>query len=341
MRRLFSSTGSPQQTYTRPNEWIIDDLVVPIFGSNGWVSLGRWARTCKGALWAATQKQVLSAVIQWINKDPEKQRRVPRWLLFSLPYEWIWPSEAQQHVVKKVLPQCRALLTQRPQKVVETVSARTGHHDGDDVCLTGGFVTRLLYEKEWYSDFDLFCSTEESPSTYKEKRVEIFDPPTNREWDLVFLTMIPTHQLFEEFDLSIVQHGYCLREDRFYTTPLALYTYLTHDIVVTPTYRTVTYFGAEIQTHIDYQEPSSGLWKDICHCEQKHRKKLHDCKVCVYRAYAHMRQWRRRVRRYALQRFPGFTTSYCRQCDGEMTTTTGQQKPVKKLSDYDVGVYED
>ena len=334
----WSATGS--NPYVQPNEWIIADVVIDIFKQHEWSTLGCWARTCKGALRSATQRDVLVAIIRWVHADKGKERRLPRWLLYSLPHEWIWPIESQKHVASKVLPQCRVLLSGMPQKVLDVLTKHV--NNPDNLCLTGGFVTRLLYEKEWYSDFDLFCSVQKS-LPIKEKRVEIFDPVTNKEWDIVLITLIPTHRLFEEFDLSIVQHGYCPQEDRFYTTPLALYTYLTRDIVVTPTYRTISYFGGEIQAHIDYEKPASDLWGNIVQCEQMHGKKLHECDRCVFRSYAHHRRWRRRVQRYALRRFAGFTTSYCRQSDGDVTLTDnkGVMVTMKRLSNLDVGIYED
>lgn len=266
-----------------------------------WQQSGALARTCHALLRAMTRPDVLRELVEWMKRA---QRRL-HWLWLSLPYMLLC-EEALRGRIESALPAIRAMAAQRPLE-----AARGG------VCLTGGWVTRQIYGAEWDCDVDCFLSVQ---SLHGARRTEYFDVAHNLAWDLVRITAQPADRLFEEFDHSLVQHGYCPRAGceeegeeagEFYLTPLACYTYHWHDCILSPTTRNIYYHGL-YQTQEEWGDDlcTQSPWRVIsAHDTAGHQAPFHACDECRKRHY--MEEWCRRVCRYQA-RFPGFTFSYVR-----------------------------
>ncbi len=259
-----------------------------------WLSSGPLARTCKHNLRALTHPEALRELVDWVKQT---RARPPLWLHLSLPYELICSGPMTKRI-QSILPQLRAMVSKRPAVT------------GKDVCLTGGYVARQLYGHEWYCDIDLFASFDDEDP----RRVAVFDPANNLEWDLVRMWMMPPDRVIEGFDHSLVQQGYCTVDDRFYLTPLALYTYEWGEVLLMPT-ATSLYYNMWLQCSKELTQSCRSPWgainKHALTCTHR-LSQFHDCPRCP--ADKHQRRWCERIRKY-VARFPDFKFTYV--CIGE------------------------
>lgn len=276
------------------------DLVVEIM-HHDWTNSGPWAFTCRYNLWCMTRPEVLTVLLKWAKEE----RKPLKWLRFSLPHHWIMNQEACAYI-QRLKPKFDAILSERPLST------------HNDCCLTGGLVARLLYGRQWRSDIDVWISQwVEEESDQKRRQIEQhFDNGANKDWDFVWCWRTEPQHMFEEFDLSIVQQGYCANDSQFYLTSLALHSYQSREIIIAPTSLTVGYMGhcqaTPYNVNPHYASPFDIVERLFeSHKNGNHKKSLHQCQQCRQSRleHPHLIEWLDRLAKYE-KRFPDFTHSY-------------------------------
>lgn len=162
--------------------------------------------------------------------------------------------------------------------------------------ITGGDACQLLYGKEWKADIDVFVK---KPVEERQK----FGC-----YDVVGTPYEPHLALFN-FDLSLVQFGYT--DEEYFITPLALYTYREHDVIIIPDKKLVHYNIFHVG---DFERQISFYIRnhDIMHNQKIPFHSCDECEALGGTGYMNTNIWRARIRKY-IERFIDFTFCYIYQ----------------------------
>lgn len=268
------------QAVEPPYPTICHDVMLLIARVSKWQMSGPMARTSKEMLRLFTRKEVLHDIMKDIMATDGV---LLRWLLLSLPYSLLFGDTPPQP-----LANLSQVTFEKPSFV------------------TGGAVCQQFYHKSWYSDIDVFIQF----STVYHKRKQIY--VCCQCIDLVpCLTDIT--RCIEQFDLSVVQMGYCHEKCEHYATPLALYTFQHNVLVVIPTKELINY-----TVPFTGMKQGSTIWTYIDRHEKSHDKQFayHECPTCEDdathgRGHRCFVRCRRRIQKY-VARFPDFEMIYCK-----------------------------
>jgi hypothetical protein len=264
------------------------DIAVEIARLDQWQCSGAFARCSKLMLSAFTTPSILREIVHSLR---ESKRRILRWLTLALP------STLVSSASLPLIPWRR--LTTLVESMFSHVTSLGGLEavTRSEVFLSGGALCRIIYDREWQSDVDLFLS---SPSL--NGREFVSHPDDTGPIDLIPARISEAERVIEQFDLSLVQQG-ILGDGVYYTTVMALYSYTQRDIVVMPRVSNIWYpiddDGSKISITDDQLwamvDPESPKWRE-----------WHEDKVIHA-----VDNWRFRLKRFS-DRFPDFKVRLCR-----------------------------
>ena len=277
----------------QPEQELVNDIFLNIARQSKWELSGLIARCSLSLLFMFLTPVVLIEIIGDIKGD--LRNRLPKWLTYDFPAEYMkFPPRFKQEEIYASLPY-------KPQSRHEFI--------------TGGCITQKIYGLSWESDIDIYCHR----GTYDNHNIENIDR--------IETTEVRLERVIENFDMSIVQQGYL--NNKYYLTPLALYTFYTKDIIVCPCNFNITYRVPDkiLTNNPQLQRVAEGGCNDMSHIKRniwfyihKHEDNndsehsgvtFDECGLCNSFIYDDIDVWRKRVKKYR-KRFPEFTFTYCR-----------------------------
>lgn len=307
MKRLQQQPPPPLQQQEL-EQVFPNDIFLDIARQSDWKESGAIARCSRSLLRMFLMPVILAEIVDHFKKN--KRYRMLKWLVFSLPYEFMRLPVGYYGLLN-------------PEELYKTLDIQPqSRHE----FITGGYITQDIYGLEWESDIDIFCHH----GIYSNEPRK--DPPMHphKYIDRIYSYVLHLERVIEKFDMSIVQHGYL--HDKFYLTPLALYTMHYNDIIVSPSNLNIKYDvptravkanpKLEPFTQILSESPNKRLLKHdiwyfitqhlLIHVGNEHHANTFDkcvqCKeLCDY--HRKISKWCKRVRKYR-KRFPKFTFSY-------------------------------
>lgn len=282
-----------------------DDILVHLARIGEWLLSGSVARCNKSLLRRFTTLEILGEIVHAIVAS---ERVILKWLLLALPDTLIG--------------------TRTVYKPSDTVVGLELDHPGGFI--SGGAVCRMVYDKQWDSDVDVWvhCDSEADAGRKALMRVTSWcsadddsqsssapTPLKMVQFDVVYHTRPEPERCIENFDLSIVQQGYFQGErNEVYSTPLALYSRQHNHIVALPSRECIEYNDGSGRTRL------VDIWYYIDKHRANHRNDenelvaYHECKQCDddgSSGHEPFQRWRARMKTYA-SRFTGFPITYCR-----------------------------
>lgn len=285
-----------------------DDVLVHIARLGEWHTSGALARASHALLRLFTRRDVL---VDIVHSLVSRGACLLRWLQLSLPCALLGADALVRAIDVPLLP---AL-------------------DGD-VLVTGGALCQRLYGRAWPCDIDLFLKAREPGLTRVQFRVGA------QAYDVVPVhDDTPVERSCEYFDLSVVQQGYVTAGGacQHYCTPLALFSWLTREIVCIPTNECASYTAYGLAFGDSWEVLDVSIW---CYIDRHAR----DCQPGPYHACAKceedpssghqaFRRQRRRMRLYAA-RFPDFPL-LCVRAPANMPRRPFDYSPLQ-INDKDV-----
>lgn len=307
--------NDPIRTLDSPEQLFPNDIWLNIARQSNWLLSGPIAICSKSLLLMFLAPSTLVEIIGDIKKD--LRNRMLKWLTFDFPAEYMIFPPGFDH--KKIYES----LEYKPQSRHEFI--------------TGGYITQKIYDLNWESDIDIYCHNGTYDNCCGSHRI--------KNIDRISSTTLRLEQVIENFDMSIVQQGYL--HDKYYLTPLALYTFHTKDIIICPSNLNIEYRvpeqvlknnhqlhqydGIESYSKSGYHTIKRDIWyyihKHIHYSDNEYRsddddddgdtKDIHTgsfdqcCKCWKYFCYDSIEKWIIRVKKYR-NRFPEFTFTYCR-----------------------------
>ena len=209
-----------------------DEIVHCILEYNEWISCGAWARTCKYWMKKLTSPNIVAAILG--QKSGIIIEDLPKWLFYALPVSFI--GDAPEHFYWDTYQSKRTNGIYLPENKEQGVC----------YFYTGGDVSKHLYDRKWVSDLDIWTN-----DLHVKVSPEHKNPVQNRENrrngyiqvnDLMDIVIkpdrsIPLQRCIETFDISLVQNGFLATgssyiSPQFYCTPLSVYSYRHHQLLI-------------------------------------------------------------------------------------------------------------
>ena len=307
-----------------PLPLLLPEILIEIVRKSKWVLSGAFARCSKTLLYTMTRKEALCEIIDAIKAS--ESRRLFGWLLFPLP-SYLAPFEYEDVSDTFRLPMNLCVhiagASAVPRNMIPEESLFTGPIISARVYKTQLGTQSLLLIDEASPRHVPFpissgpvrglssCTAAKYEHHYRDDKVE---GATTRS--LVF-------DVFSKKEFSVDQVGHI--GDTFYQTPLAVYTYQTHDIICTPSEFTRPVLNLYIpnpqQPHVtvvkDQTEP---FWtvveRHLNGDPEDHNMPFHQCTECNHSlqnifCIAMRNEWCRFVN-FHTDTYLNYTLTYCR-----------------------------
>lgn len=263
------------------------ELIIEIVRQSKWTLSGRVARCSKAFLYIMTRKEALCEIIATIKAS--ESRRLFEWLFFPLPsrlapFEFDGEGDPDRFIVPMDMCARIASASAVPQDIVL-----------DECLFTGTIMSTRVYGR-----IGVFCGMAIHETSSRHVALPRSSGPVRgleccravsyehhfRQEDTTTPSSKPfIVTVFAKQELSIDQVGQ--QGNVFYQSPLAIYTYHTHDIICVPSEITRSVYSVNIPVagYINVDDTPEPFWtvveRHLTGDHDNHSEIFHRCKGCA------------------------------------------------------------